>query len=227
MQNIEELNLVTDKLAAKPNYSLENRETSIEVYFNDKNQVLIVGVVDNNYIYWASLTGSDDKEMNGYIFDYISRGKIRKVTQLYKAVESAGLRLEDVRRWVKICLTRKPGDPMSWLTPFRSNYTSSQIKNNGAFFAKDIAYYMTGTRGKCGLREAGGAYEKVLDYYLGLMNEDNGEANYYYQVKNVIDILESEDYLYGSENPEIRRKYIQLREYGEKLYNRHMRAGRE
>ena len=52
MQNIEELNLVTDKLTVEPNYSLENKMTCIEVYFNDAEQVLIVGVVDNNYIYW-------------------------------------------------------------------------------------------------------------------------------------------------------------------------------
>ena len=60
MKNIEELNLITTNTEVKPNYSLENKETSIEVFFNDAGQVLIVGVVDNNYIYWASLTDSSD-----------------------------------------------------------------------------------------------------------------------------------------------------------------------
>ena len=76
IQNIEEINLITDKLQVKPNYSLENKTTSIEVYFNDKGQVLIIGVVDNNYIYWGSLTDSNDKEINRDVFDYISQGQM-------------------------------------------------------------------------------------------------------------------------------------------------------
>lgn len=226
MQNIEEINLVTDKLAVKPNYDLDNRITYIEAYFNDEGQVLIVGVVDNNYIYWASLTDSSDVEMNGYIFDYISVGRVKKVCSLPKAAESVGLHYEGVKRWVKIRLTRKKEDDMAWNTPFGASFASSQRKHNGQFFAKQIAGYMTGIRAKCKLREAGGAYEKVLDYYLAVMNEDDGNSNYYYKVKNLIHIMESEDYLYGSENPEIRRKYIRLREFGEALYNRYMTAAR-
>ena len=226
MQNIEELNLVTDKLAVKPNYDFGNRVTYIEAYFNDKGQILIVGVVDNNYIYWASLTDSSDVEMNGYIFDYISVGRIKKTCSISKAVESVGLHYQEVKRWVKICLTRKAEDRMSWNTPFGASFVSSQVKHNGQFFAKHVAYYMTGIREKCRLREADGAYEQVLDYYLAVMNEDDGDSNYYFKVKNLINIMESEDYLYGSENPEIRRKYISLREYGEKLYNRYMSAAR-
>lgn len=52
---------------------------------------------------------------------------------------------------------------------------------------------------------AGGAYEKV---------------------KQLINIIGSGEYLYGSENPEIRRKYIELREISEKPYNRYMSAVR-
>lgn len=226
MQNIEELNLVTDKLAVKPNYGLENIVTYIDVYFNEMGQVLIVGEVDNNYIYWASLTESRDKEMNGYIFDYISRGRIKKVTHFFKVVEAAGFLFEDVRRWVKIRLTRRPNDLMAWITPFEANFASDQVKYNGQFFAKSISYYMRDIREKCRLREADGAYEKVLDYYLTVMNADDGDAGYYFKVKKLIRIIEAEDYLYGSENPEIRRKYIKLRELSESLYNRYMSAAR-
>ena len=98
MKNIEELNLITINTEVKPNYSLENKETSIEVFFNDAGQVLIVGVVDNNYIYWASLTDSSDKEMNANIFDYISRGSVRKVSNLYQVIVAAGLSYEEIRR---------------------------------------------------------------------------------------------------------------------------------
>ena len=138
MKNIEELNLITTNTEVKPNYSLENKETSIEVFFNDAGQVLIVGVVDNNYIYWASLTDSSDKEMNANIFDYISRGSVRKVSHLYQVIVAAGMSYEEIRRWVKICLRRKPDDPMSWLTPFEGNFCSTQIQHNGKFFARDI-----------------------------------------------------------------------------------------
>lgn len=226
MKNIEELNLITTNTEVKPNYSLENKETSIEVFFNDAGQVLIVGVVDNNYIYWASLTDSSDKEMNANIFDYISRGSVRKVSHLYQVIVAAGLSYEEIRRWVKICLRRKPDDPMSWLTPFEGNFCSTQIQHNGKFFARDIAGYMDENRKKCRFREAGGAYEKVLDYYLSVFNEDDGDDFYYVRIKNLIRIIESEEYLYGSENLQIRRKYIELRKKTESLYNRYMSAVR-
>lgn len=226
MQNIEELNLITETNQSKPNYNLENIETSIEVYFDNTTKVLIVGVVDNNYIYWASLTDSSDKEMNANIFDYISQGKIRKAGHLYKAIAAAGLSFEEVKGWVKISLRRKPGDPMSWLTPFEANYSSTQIQHNGRFFAGNIAGYMDKERKKCRFREAGGAYEKVLDYYLSVMDEDDGDPQFYFKIKPLIGMLEAEDYLYGSENPEIRRKYIELRKRAESLYNRYMSAAR-
>lgn len=226
MQNIEELNLITENIQVTPNYSFENSVTSIEVYFDNAGKVLIVGVIDNNYIYWASLTDSSDKVMNGAIFDYISRGKIRKVSHLYQAIAAAGLSFEEVKRWVKICLRRKPGDPMSWLTPFEANYGSTQIQHNGRFFAGDIAGYMDKDRKRCRFREAGGAYEKVLDYYLSIFDEDDGDALYYVRVKSLINLIEAEEYLYGSENPEIRRKYIELRKRAESFYNRYMSAVR-
>lgn len=226
MQNIEEINLVSEKTEEKPNYSLENKLTWMDVYFNGEGQVLIVGVVDNNYIYCASLTNSDDRELNRSIFDYISRGKIRKVSHLSQALKVAGLDYGKVKRWVKISLKRKPEDPMYFVTPFDGNYGSAQVENNGKFFAKDISYYLTRVRAKCAFREADGAYEKVLDYYLSVLKDDNGDALYYQRIKNLINIIESEAYLYGSENPEIRRKYIELRELSEKLYNRYMSAVR-
>lgn len=226
MQNIEEINLVSKEVIIIPNYSLKNSLPWIDVYFNDQGQVLIVGVVDNNYIYWASLTKSDDRELNRSIFDYISRGKIRKVSHLHQALKVAGLDYGKVKRWVKISLKRKPDDPMYFFTPFDGNYGSAQMENNGKFFAKDISYYLTRVRAKCAFREAGGTYEKVLDHYLSVLSADNGDQRYYEKVKGLINIIEAEEYLYASGIPEIRSKYIELRELSEKLYNRYMSAVR-
>lgn len=226
IQNIEELNLITDILQVKPNYSLENITTSIEVYFNDKGQVLIIGVVDNNYIYWGSLTDSNDKEINRAIFDYISQGQIKKVCHFYKVVETAGFDYNEVKRWVKIRLTRKSGEPMYWITPFEGNYAASQVQHNGNFFARDIAGYMKSIHDKCRFREADGAYEKVLDYYLAVLKEDDGNPLYYFKVKNIFEIIQSESYLYGSESSAIREKYCEIVEKLEGLYNRYMSAAR-
>ena len=86
MKNIEELNLVNAKNQKQPNYSLEGKQTSIKVCFNDEGQVLIIGEVDNNYIHWASLTDSGDRETNRDIFNYISKGEFSKVTHSYLAL---------------------------------------------------------------------------------------------------------------------------------------------
>lgn len=223
IQNLEEINLLVE---TEPNYSLENKVTSIDVYFNDKEQVLIVGVVDNNYVYWVSLTDSSDRELNSCIFDYISKGKIRKAGHLSRAIQAAGLSWDEVRHWVKISLKRRTDDLNYWMTPFMGNYGSDQRQHNGNFFARDIACYVASVREKCKMREADGTYEKVLDSYRAVLNRDDGDSLFYIKVKGLEDILRAEEYLYGTENAEIRRKYIELRKSIEDLYNRYMTAVR-
>ena len=56
------LNLVNQNTQVIPNYDLSGRETSISIYFNNDNDVIIVGEVDPNYIYWASTTKIYEKE---------------------------------------------------------------------------------------------------------------------------------------------------------------------
>lgn len=228
MRNIEDLNLVNAKNQKHPNYSLEGKQTSIKVCFNDGGQVLIIGEVDNNYIHWASLTDSDDRETNRDIFNYISKGKFLRVTHSYLALQEAGLTYEEVSKWLQIKLTRKPDCPMAWLTPFEGNYgaSPSQLEHNGDFFARDISHYLNQVHKKCEFREAGGAYEKVLDYYLTILQDDGGEARYYEKVRKLEEILRKEDYLFASENPGVRQKYIACRQALSTLYNRYMTAVR-
>lgn len=225
---MESYNYVKEHNRATPRYSMTGKETSIEVYFNDKEEVLIVGVVDNNYVHWVSFTNSEDRERNAQIFDYISKGEIIRVTQLYKALREIGLEYGEVKRWLHISLTRDTQHRMRWNTPFGYGYGDKpgQLENNGRFFAKDIAVYYKRVQQRCRLREAGGAYEKVLDNYLKVLKADEGRDDYYQRVKDLIEIIRQEDYLYASPDPVIRRKYTELMEIGDRLYNRFMSVAR-
>lgn len=227
MKKMETYNYVNDRSSVTPNYSLDGKQTAIDVYFNDNNEVLIVGFVDNNYIHWASLTKASDKELNEQIFNYISEGEIHKVTHLYQALKETGLEYGEVMKWLHIRLTRKERR-LCWNTPFGHSYGdgTSQLPYNGRFFATDISVYYKDIQRKCRFREAGGAYEKVLDNYLRVLQDDEGDKCYYTRVKDLVDIIREEDYLMMSPTPEVRAKYLKLQEIISSLYNRYMTAVR-
>ena len=73
------------------------------------------------------------------------------------------------------------------------------------------------------------AYDEMLgdaEEYLTVLKEDDGNPLYYFKVKNIFEIIQSESYLYGSESPAIREKYCEIVEKLEGLYNRYMSAAR-
>ena len=55
---------------------------------------------------------------------------------------------------------------IAWITPFGHRYSKSQIEKNGSFFAKDVAGFLDVLHSRCQFREANGAYEAILDFWL-------------------------------------------------------------
>ncbi len=85
--DIQKLNRLTPDNAATPKYNPYSGKSCVQVYYANNNKVIIVGVADNNYIYWLSVSKMDDIETNRSIFDYIYRltptvfGSISKVLE--------------------------------------------------------------------------------------------------------------------------------------------------
>lgn len=178
--------------------------------------------MDNNYIHWASLTKTSDKQVNEKIFNHVANDAFMLVSHEYLALESANIKYKDLRNWFSSRLVREDRHNMAWKTPFGHYYGADQIQYNGKYFAEDVSYYLESLQKICRFREAVGDYSIILRTYLNKLSEDNRDYRYYEEVKPLIGILESEDYLRVSENNEIRELYKKCMDQCANLYNRYM-----
>lgn len=71
-----EYNLVNNKTSIKPNYKTKIWEmSSIKAYIDLNGKIIIIGEIDNNYIYWLSITNINDTLLNEKICDFVSKGE--------------------------------------------------------------------------------------------------------------------------------------------------------
>ncbi len=92
------------------------------------------------------------------------------------------------------------------------------------YFARDISIHFDDLLERCRFREAGGAYEAVLDYCLEELKRDGEDVYHYVQVEELIGILQQEHYLILSEREQIREKYFLFRKEAGRLYNQYQTA---
>lgn len=226
LSNIDkEYNLVNQHTKVESNYDLSSRQSSIKIYIDRKGNLIILGIVDNNYIYWASLTNTDDKELNEKIFNHIANDEFSIVSKEYLALKTRGIEYKDLCQWYSATLVRETKNNMAWKTPFGHYYGTDQINNNGSYFANDVCHLLGTLQSSCEFRECNGEYIKVLDHYRNLLLQ-NDDYSYYTQIKSLEEILQKEDYLKVSKNIEIRELYTQCMDIISQLYNCYMSAVR-
>ena len=221
--DIAALNKVNMLNAVMPNYRPEPMNRRIDLYLTLDGKALISGAADNNYIYWLSLTSADDRVTNAAIFDYIANCNYETLASLYKVLPDTGLMYEQLKETYHTYLCKSNEPNTEWKTPFGHYYGSDQIKNNGKFFADDLASLPGKLKRQCEARGAGGIYIRVLEKYLELLKNKTGDSvNDYYTAKPIIDIIEKENYLIFSQNADVRRLYGDLRDLFGGLYNAYM-----
>ena len=225
--DIYHLNQVNASNAVLPGYRPDPRQQKIEFYLSMDGKVIIVGVLDNNYIYWLSVTSVGEKEINAAIFDSIANEDYTYVTTLNNALQEAGYSYEMLKGMYHGCLFRTGEPGMEWRTPFGHYYGSDQIEENGQFFAQDLFLLPNVLKKKCEAREARGAYVDVMKTYAKLLKVRTGNPYRDYDAaRHIIDIIQEETYLKFSENSEVKSLYEELCELSSSLYNAYMTMAR-
>lgn len=220
MENeITKLNYVCEKTAVRANYDLSERETSIKVYFTASGKLIIKGVIDNNYIYWLSITKPEETEINKAIFDFISKGKYEIVSNVANALKYAGY---DYNMLTRACAAQFKRRENGWTTPFRHFYGDDE-KCNGKFFAQDIVNLYDKLKKQCEYTEADGKYEEILKNHLNYIKTLRYE-NYSKDVEPIAEILEKQGYLAISQNYKIRDLYFECLDLCNQKYNDYMDA---
>ena len=121
--NPSSLNMVSPNTAVAPNYDLNGRETSLVLYFNEDEDVIIIGAVDVNYVYWVSLTKTHELEKNEAIFNHIVNQPYALVASWHNIGLLSG---DELRRYYRAELRRTNERGMAWRTPFGHYYGQKQ-----------------------------------------------------------------------------------------------------
>lgn len=224
---VEQWNLVNERIEVKPNYELDGRVNSIITYLNFKNELLIIGWIDNNYIYWASKTKADDREKNEQIFNYLANGSFEMASETKMALESIGISYEEWRHFYKERYDRgdekEPGKV--WKLSSGGYYRECDIQQHGKLFAYDMERMLDWQQEKCRAREADGKYLQALEVYLKKLIRGGEKDVYYYEKEhNLIRLLEGESYLLLSKDERVRTIYYQIKETIYSLYCTYMSA---
>ena len=213
--DIQMLNLVNVQNRKNPGYPLDRKHTYLELFFSPKNDVLIVGVVDNNYIYWASLTKTNETEKNAAIFGEIAKGQFTSVSALHCVLSNVSLTYAELKHWHHVEHRRNPSGMF---------YTYGNPDEHASLFGNYISKYPDEVRKRCRAREAESAYFDVMHTYLEIISRYPENPLYYTQISEIIRIIQSDNYLLLSENIDIRQLYIQLQNKASERYNAYMTA---
>lgn len=230
--NIETYNRLTADIAVTPNYQPNPVNRRIDFYYGDRNDLIIIGLADNCYIYWLSVTKLNDTETNRAIFDYISQLEPTVFGHEYIALKTTNYTFEDLRCFYHDSLHPAQArvrydERLLWVTPFGGNYLSEQAAHHGKFFARDVCANYKKLKARCKLREADGLYLAVMRRYLEVLQVHHNDPRADYAAAcELIELIRSERYLLCSDNMEVRELYILLEQRCSEIYNAYMTAVR-
>lgn len=210
LPEIEQHNHVTRKNFVIPFYDTTKVERRLQLYFNNSGELLMMGWAGDQYVFWLSITRTDDVELNERIFYHVSYEKLQRVTTRDKALAAINISNSDLEGYYlaelkcKLEMQRKKENIPTWETPFGHEYEKEQAEQNGAVFAKDVQNYVSQIYQWCELRECDGHYKAVLELYASELKETE---EYSSRVQLLQELLKSESYLILASNEEIRGLY--------------------
>ena len=135
LEGLEQYNAVNKENFVFPQYDLTKKETGITLYFNSEGDVIIVGRVDH-YIFWLSVTKTEDVIKNEQIFKRIAEEPLGRVSYLHRVLPQQGLTYEELETYYQVHLKRSHEPNIAWETPFGHSYGKKQTKRNGGAFIR-------------------------------------------------------------------------------------------
>lgn len=216
MNNVLKYNIINESNSDIPNYDISKKKLYIEIFLNIKKELIVIGRIDNNYICWLSITDVYDKRANSEIFKFISSNQPKTVASIYS--------LKDYQK-IKNCFKKSifKSQGKEWLTPFGYGYSTENTDKNGELFANDIILYFEKQQKKCKKYSDDGKYIKILNEYYSIMSR-NQDPFYYWEMSEIITIIENKNYLFLAEDENLRKAYINCVDISKNLYIRYMGA---
>lgn len=201
--DILKYNIITDRDLVKPNYDLSKYPYKIRVVFERSGNVIILGMV-NDYVYWASYTNIEDKEINAAIFNEITHKNLSKISGEYELVSKLEIDWDDYHYYFKSEVIPREGGGFD--TEFGGRGYSAENSECGKWFASDLCRYFANMRELCKTREMDGLYVGMLSKYLKQLQKFTWEN--YGDDSAIREIIKKERYLVLSDNEVVRSTYL-------------------
>lgn len=225
---MQKYNLVNSNNSSKPNYDVFDIEPYFNFYLSPQDEVCIIGVYDNNYIFWASITKKEDTELNAAIIEFIYNNKFKTVSNEYLALKS---RYAEIKEWYKFSVQKEEYyGQRRYYSPVDGAFLEIESKGFSRSCAGGIrAFYRKGLE-LCDFRVVDTGYDKILERYNSLLTKQAQSINdcydNYYQTLPLVSILTNESYLRICKDEYIRNLYIDCMNKAASLYNAYMTAAR-
>ena len=180
----------------KPNYMPDPRDRLIKAYYGNDNDVIIVGVADNCYIYWFSITKTDDGETNRMILEWLNLCIPTKFGHGYIAVKKTQYTYEQIK-----------------------SFYCADIKNADEIIQKRVA---ANARSKA----EGLTIKQMKSYIKKLSKRSADPVLDYEKNEQLIQWIQSQTFLRCSDDTVERELYNELYELCSSIYNAYMTAVR-
>ena len=180
----------------KPNYMPNPRDRLIKAYYGEDNDIIIVGVADNCYIYWFSVTKMDDTETNWMILEWLNICVPTKFGHGYIAAKKTKYTYEQIR-----------------------NFYCAEIKNADEIIQKRKA---ANARSKT----EGLTIKQMKSYIKKMSERSGDPVLDYKKNEQLINWIQSQTFLRCSDDPAEREIYNELYELCSSIYNAYMTAVR-
>lgn len=217
-QNVHDLNQVKCYGLVSPNYPQDlDAKRVIDFACLPQGKVLLLASMDGAYPYWVSVTDIDNVETNTDVANAILFDRFSSFTSTHPEL----IRIMDNR--YRRRFTVSDG---SIKTPFEYGFSSEpdQVRYWGHHVATGLLWHYREVRELCALRELDGNYLSFLRSYLEMMKTrtSDDDVRNYEDKRMLVKLLQSEDYLYTSEDESIRAAYVETRQEISRLYNLYM-----
>ncbi|MBU3112717.1 hypothetical protein KPL55_14420 [Clostridium lacusfryxellense] len=221
MNNMEKYNLVTQKNNIIPNYEIDKKDITFEIYISPEKECCILGRLDNNYICWCSMTSIAQRETNVAIFNHLLKLNQKMISSEGYAL---GTRYHEVMGWHILRITKEVYEnEYRYFSPASRTFFKINETNGGDFLSEEISRFYNFELAKCEYRLIDLSYKIILEKYKTLLTQKS-DYGYYNEMKPIRAILENESYIKLSLNEGIRNLYLECIEECSNLYNRYMSA---
>lgn len=197
------MNVVTSTTTEKITVNRHGPKEHMRVMYVPTGEVVIEAWEDHKYVFWMSKTRLLDKQLNGEIFDLVSRAPYDYVAYEYKLISMLQI-----------------GEPIDALYAYE--IPMEECKNGAEFATYLINRYESALQQAVAFENQLNGMAKMQEIEKAIAETKEANEADYTRLRAYIEKMWEWEFLKLSPNTELRRKYLDCKKALSYIYDRHM-----